>query len=485
MTHSGAANPGCSRLSGGPLRSLALAAQAQTPAQTATLHGVAVDSVTALPVPRAHITLRSAPGANQRLYGALTGPDGIFSLENIAPGEYDAYAERTGYVSPQTDTHLTLHPGDNKTGYTLKLTPTGGITGRVLDSNGEPISGAQVIAGDTPEARLAAHTDETGQFRIGGLPPGHYRVKAAPNNPHTSPEIRTDGTEDVHHAITEFPSRVDVQPGTDSAGIEIRLRRIPFVRFSGRVTGIPPGVERNFVDAEGGPDSSSARIESDGTFRIWLDPGQYHLRAHSANGMISAPVEVEVGGANLDNLELRVLPLVTLAGHLEFDDDQVKPSRRAITLNEYGSGARAASGNVAADNSFDLTGIPAGRYRVNVTPGAAYVKSLQFGPQFTDGALINIFGAAPGDLSVRLSSATASVSGIVTDSTGPLKGARVTLLGSDLSAPNRSTLTTPDGAYTFDHIPPGTWKIKAGEESEGESIELHPKDHLSKDLKPL
>ncbi len=355
----------------------------------------------------------------------------------------------------------------------------------MLDSSGEPVYGAQVIAGDTPEARLSAHTDETGQFRIGGLPPGHYRVKAAPNNPHASPEIRTDGTEDVHHATTYFPSRVDVQPGTDSAGIEIRLRRVPFVRVSGRVTGILPGFDHNSVNAENGPDSSSEPIADDGTFEIWLDPGNYRLRAHATNGMVSAPMEIEVGGANLDNLELRVLPRVTLAGHLEFDDDQVKSTRRAITLNEYGSGSRAASGSVAADNTFELKDVPAGRYRVNVAPGAAYVKSLQLGPQFIEGALIDIFGAAPGDLSVRLSSATASVSGIVTDSTGPLKGVRVTLLGSDLSAPNRTTLTTPDGAYTFEHVPPGAWKIKAGDDSAEESIELHPKDHLSKDLKPM
>ncbi len=456
-------------------------------AQNASLRGVAVDSVTGLPIPRAHVTLRSGAGNNQRLYGSLTGPDGAFSLENITPGEYDAYAERTGYVGPRTDTHLTLQTGDSKTGYTLKLTPTGGIAGHVLDSSGEPVSGAQVTADADPQARRAATTDDTGQFRIGGLPPGRYRVKANPNRSHASPEIRTDRTEDVNHATTTFPSRVEVRPGVDSAGVEIRLRRIPFVRVSGRVTGIPAGVEHNYVNAQEGPDvSSSAAIASDGTFQIWLDPGKYRLRAHAANGMISAPMEIEVAGANLDNLELHLMPLVSVAGTLEFDDDQVKHPRQVITLSEYGTGARAGSSTIADDRTFEFPDVPVGRYRVNITSEAAYVKSVRLGSQVADGSLIDILGIDPGDLSVHLSTATGTVSGTVTDSSGPAKRIKVTLIGSDPCIHNRSILTGPDGSYTFTSVPPGSWTVTAGEpsnDSAGETFDIHPNDRITKDLK--
>jgi hypothetical protein len=333
------------------------------------------------------------------------------------------------------------------------------------------VEGAQVIAGDAPESRLAASTDETG--------------KATAPRQHTTPEIRTDGTEEFRHGTTYFPSRVEVRPGANTAGVEIRLTRIPFVRVSGRVTGIPPGAGHSYVNAEEGlTASSSAAIAGDGTFELWPDPGSYRLRAHAGNGMVSAPMEIEVGSANLDNLELRVLPLANISGHLEFDDDQVKKPR-AITLIEYGSGKAEAPALVAPDNTFRFGNIPAGRYRVNVTSDTAYVKSVRLGSDAAEGSLIDVIGV-PAELSVRLSSATASVSGIVKDASGPAKDTRVTLIGPDLSIRNRTVLTASDGSYSFDRVPPGLWKLTAGnpdEDPSGEAIELHPSDRVSKDLR--
>jgi len=55
---------------------------------------------------------------------------------------------------------------------------TGAITGRVVDSGGDPLPGAVVFAGSVGSARRSqsAKADKNGDFKIEGLPPGVYRV---------------------------------------------------------------------------------------------------------------------------------------------------------------------------------------------------------------------------------------------------------------------------------------------------------------------
>ena len=53
---------------------------------------------------------------------------------------------------------------------------TGSIVGRVIDTNGNPVSGATVaIAGGTqPHNDIGAITNPDGEFRLGGMLPGSY-----------------------------------------------------------------------------------------------------------------------------------------------------------------------------------------------------------------------------------------------------------------------------------------------------------------------
>src|SRR5687767_7795628 len=55
---------------------------------------------------------------------------------------------------------------------------TGAITGRVVDSGGDPLPGAVVYAGSVGGIRRSqsAKADQNGDFKIEGLPPGVYRL---------------------------------------------------------------------------------------------------------------------------------------------------------------------------------------------------------------------------------------------------------------------------------------------------------------------
>ena len=116
------------------------------------------------------------------LYGATAAADGKFSINrNCTPAHIrfwhngSASSTMLGYSDT---TRLTLKAGDHKTDVNLRLTPTGAITGRITNANGEAVEGASVELRGAHGGE-SCFTDETGRFRIGGLAPGQYRIKAS------------------------------------------------------------------------------------------------------------------------------------------------------------------------------------------------------------------------------------------------------------------------------------------------------------------
>ena len=192
--------------------------------------------------------------------------------------------------------------------------------------------------------RTGGVTDDRGQFRIGGLSPGKYRVRAVPQSLPLPPEIRTDGTVEVYYAATYHPGTVDeksgtrviVGPGTDVSGVDIRMARMPIVRLAGKVSGIPEGAKNVYVQmmqANGGQSSSAGQVKADGSFEIWRpNPGKYNMRAmYNSSGemMSSGAVEVEVGESDIENVELRLMASEDIRVQVNFDDEMAKQAPQA------------------------------------------------------------------------------------------------------------------------------------------------------------
>jgi len=114
---------------------------------------------------------------------------------------------------------IAIASGDKKDAGKLKLTPTGALTGRVLDVDGSPMEGLLVRAESSTRNQFPARTDDGGMFRIGGLPPGKYRVIAQPESLPLPPEIRTDGTAEVHYSATYYPNALSAK---EASRVEVR-----------------------------------------------------------------------------------------------------------------------------------------------------------------------------------------------------------------------------------------------------------------------
>ena len=445
-------------------------------AQTAGFGGIAVNSATGQPLSGVHLKLftLNIGGAIPDAYGALSGRDGRFSVAGISPGTYVLFTER--YISNRVT------------------------------------------------------TDDKGRFRLDGLRPGKYRVKAGLTAVlPTPPEIRTDGTVEVRNAPTYYPgvteyksaARIEVGTGAEVGGVEIRLARTPMVRVSGKVIGVPPeALGVNLAFSQTNSSRSMSGLKKDGTFAIWnVDPGKYFLTARWNSGdqtVQTAPVNIEIGQSNIENIELRVVPPSDISGRVVFEDEQARPQptpqnqpaqqgntrRPRLELRTVDPGVYAdpVASDVAEDGSFHLTGVKAARYRVMLSWPSAYVKAITLGSNQVEANFINLrSGAAGAPLTVLVSSAFGSVSGTVSDGDVPAAGARIALVRDDFVSLGDVTFASTDaaGSYTVGNVRPGKYRIAVVEENDNAAragnlddyedilaqIEVQPRDKLKKDLK--
>ena len=456
----------------------ALAASLSAQKDTASVTGKVTNSVGGAPVARAQVRLEAGP----RRFGALTNADGKFSITGIEPGQYGVLVERVGFVKASRE-RVALRAGEETDPLNLELTPLGAIAGRVLDSEGEPVQAAIVSARSLAGAESAT-TDNKGRYRIGGLTPGKYRVKAWLDSFNIPPENRTDGSKEVHLVPTDFAARVTVAPGHETGGIDIPLRSSPFVKVSGKVLDIPASAKSvgiGITQWSGGDDSigAFAMAKPDGSFVFWqLAPGVYTMsagvmrngRMAGPDGLRAAPIELEVGTNDIEHLELRMLSRFDLAGQVQFEDEHARTAfgDGAVRLSLWSTVAMgdSAQAQVASDGSFKLERIEAGRYRVDFEPsGNVYVKSQRLGSVQMEGGILDVHnGSGGGELTLMLSAEMGSITGTVNDSKGPVSHAIVFLIRDRSEVVAESTVGA-DGSFGFPRFAPGVYRLQAGDEN--------------------
>src|SRR5208282_5708861 len=85
-------------------------------------------------------------------YTASTDADGHFRIENVLPGRYRLYLEKTGFVGVnergfKSDVNvLTVQIGQPVEDLLFRMLPTAIIGGRITDEDGDPMSGVRVAA---------------------------------------------------------------------------------------------------------------------------------------------------------------------------------------------------------------------------------------------------------------------------------------------------------------------------------------------------
>jgi RNA polymerase sigma factor (sigma-70 family) len=213
-----------------------------------------------LPMSGARVTARPrTTGDEGVLMSARTfsGEDGRFRLLGALPGNTSLVAEHRG--PGRSLAHDLIVPPEGIRGVLLKVGVGAFVQGQVRWDDGTPAHSAQVVA-QGPRQSAQAFTTNDGTFRIGPLPPGHYRVNALwPNFPikGVGPGLRPDRAEiqlegDAERTVDlELPAlratvrgQIRDQEGHPVEGAQVQaMQRVPNSQF--------PRHPKAVTDAEG------------------------------------------------------------------------------------------------------------------------------------------------------------------------------------------------------------------------------------------
>ena len=344
---------------------------------------------------------------------------------------------------------IVLKAGQTVADLRVEMTPRGIMSGRVLNPAGDPVANVAVHAmpakGPTPlgfQAFLTRGlTDDRGEFRI-GAPPGKYYLKAelGQNQP---PEVRTDGSEQPVYRMTYFPaspskagaSEIDVVPGKETAGLEIRLTRSRVFSVSGFIHGIPDGNRPASIKiVHRGSDGESispqwALTDASGRFSVSKVPaGRVRLVAYWAKDkivMLSRDVDLSLDSADVSNIELALSLGEPLIGTLEFSGEpRDRPIAENLTVRLWADdgfeGAGPYSGSVAKDGTFRIDAVHARKLTAHVTqlPENAFLERIFLDDVPTDEEVDLTRGVKGSHLRIVINRRGGHLSGKIVDTEG-------------------------------------------------------------------
>jgi protocatechuate 3,4-dioxygenase beta subunit len=481
------------------------------PEEYSRFEGLVVDANTEAPLNKVRLALTSATERGDRGFSATTDASGRFLFDRVEPGRYNLWVERNGYSRPgsrRSDAY-TLSTGQHLKGVVIKLTPAAVITGRVVDEDGDPVPYARVMVmqyrrmGGKRElfpAGGGGATNDLGEYRIFGIPPGRYYVSASFDDSRSPARMvrrrgRTSEAESGY-ATQYYPGVFDasqtaplqVRAGEERSGIDFRLSRVTTVRISGRVvsgvTGKPMAdVSVGLMPRQGGRFAMFRRHYVDvdsqtGEFSVTgVQPGAYILSGQYGDREIElyARLNVDVGQENIEGLHLQLAPGINLSGRVTVEGGKASESDLAgIRMflqpqqenDQWGMGG---AGKVDGNGSFEVRNLAPGDYFFQPAgmPEGWYVKAVRLGNQ---DVLLSGFSIEPGSagqvLNVTLSPLGGRLEGIVLDGEKrPFLGATVVLVPQE---PKRARIdffkvmsTDQNGYFQFAGIAPGEYKLFA------------------------
>jgi protocatechuate 3,4-dioxygenase beta subunit len=486
------------------------------PTGSAVIRGRVVVAGTGEPVRRAFVNLMGR-GVNLRR-STSTDEQGRFEFRELPKGEFQLSASKSGFVNVQLGQRgpqepgrpIQLGEGQLFEGAVIALPRGGVIAGRVTDEYGDPVADAMVNALQyrwTPRGRSLvpsrhAQTNDLGQFRLHGLPPGDYIVSTI----YRGGGVMFDASEDPgtpSYAPTYYPGTsqaaeavpISVRVGEETSA-EFQLTPMRLARIRGLVldsSGRPASPDTmvmampkdSAVGPFGGSMASGGRVQPDGTFTIaGLAPGVYRLTATTrfrsmgdAGDPQMATTEVAVAGGDVESVTLTLTTGSTAAGQIVIEGDATAIRPQALTVmavpSDPGQGREIFSppARVEDDLRFELKGLFGTRVLMpGGLPSGWYLKSvLHRGNDITDTGFDADGARKVTGLQVVVTDRTTVVTGGVANRRGePVTDYTVVAFNED---PERWTLpmmryvrtarSDQQGQFRIQGLPPGRYHVVA------------------------
>lgn len=320
--------------------------------------------------------------SHPRVFGTTTDAEGNFEIKNVIAGRYNFVASHVGYVDRQYKAQsadegavLSLEPGQEFSDAVFRLIRAGVIAGRIVDEDGEPQARVSVMALRKPTAAeeedegprhshkeelvtaANAITDDRGEFRLFGLEPGSYYVKASESSESlmffdrrgSETEWMVQEALGSEYVPLYYPGVVgfdEAQSIAVRAGEEMEadfnMRHVLSAEVSGKVIG-PDGrptshamvsLEASGVEEDSFGDFSSSTNEN-GEFTLKnVPPGSYLLSANQYDDqkLWKAHQKIEVGERKIDSIVLALGRGSALSGRVTFTGRGNPPSADRVFL---------------------------------------------------------------------------------------------------------------------------------------------------------
>jgi hypothetical protein len=460
---------------------------------------------------------------------ALTGVDGNFRIENIAPGRYHLFVERAGYQEidkrhRRTEGRvLALAAGQELRDLVIRLQAAAVVEGRVTDEDGDPLAEAQVailrqtfVSGRSHWEQVGAErTNDLGEYRIGGLAAGSYFVSVTPP-PDFRSLIEATGSAPVAAPRTTFSEKVATAyqttyyPGTRDRGqaapiqlhggddfpVNFSLTPSPSLTIRGSVVGLPPGATATIMlqSKDFNLMLNGAEMRKDGSFEIRdVSPGSYTILAtvENAPAPMMARQALQVTSANVEGVRLAPQTGGTVRGRLRMESNAAArpdPSQVFLLLHsadgdddEFGSFILGDGfdnvAHVNADGSFEWKNVPAGHYSVQISDASAmpdwFLKSVGGGGRSMADEGFSVSGGTI-TLDVLASANGGVAEGVARNQKDePVADAVVVAVPEARwrSHPDRyrKAVTDQSGRFSLRGLPPGDYTLFAWESVDGEA----------------
>jgi hypothetical protein len=492
---------------------------AQQPAAPhAQINGRVVSADTGAPLAGATVSLRSTrlatPSIPPLSVDATSDEDGVFVFLELPAGDYSVTVSRPGYhfggdrrfEAGGRVERVSLRPRQQLE-VALAMSRGGAITGRLLDEFGEPVVAARVNAlgyayeegagRQASPAGIGDVTDDRGEFRIFGLPPGDFAIVAR-NRDMIDPSLLISPAMPATSSPTFFPGTlseaearaVSLGPG-EEASVQFALLPGRVARVSGRAilsNGLPAARMQALLWSSSGSLTSRYSMTTgyDGTFTFaGVTPGDYWINVSNRAGATgeTASILVTAGPDDVGDLSIVMRHGATLRGTVVFEGR--RPSTPFTLSLPFADGVRgpfAPFGNggltrVEADGSFEISNVM-GRVTFSSMQDDWIVKSATVGGvDVVDSGIDTAGKDVIKGIRVTVTDKLASVSGVVADGKGaPLGDQLVILLRLDGVPPGDIGLRAlrADAAGRFD-----ARKLRAGAWVAGVVDDLEPGYHFS------
>lgn len=444
-----------------------------------------------------------------------TDDAGRFRFEKIKAGRYFLGAIAPGYVAPSDNAYgpqgkaINISEGENADSIEIALKVGGVITGRVADSQGNPVVSQSVELtrlnekGKPERLFLGPNgmfysTDDRGIYRLYGLPAGRYLVSVGFEQ---RPNSITMTMDRVFYPQTYYPDAnseaqakvVEVSEGNESTGIDITVGGLKRnFDVAGRATYVETGQPAIGVEIQYGSMNSSGksigasasmgeRTNSAGEFRLQsILPGKYAVFAQPEKNdeSYSEAVPFEINDADVNGVELKLRRGASISGTAVLEgvaDPTISAKLSQLQLSAYVasqelSSPRAGNVTIAANGSFRFNGLRAGKAIISISYDSAgrgfSIIRIERGGALSNDSLDVGAGEQVTGVRVVLGYGTGVVRGQLKtigvglpETVRPFVKAR--RIDSGLVIGNEASIDA-SGLFRMENLPPGEYEIYLG-----------------------